>query len=513
MNDYLGSSYLIWGVFPYVALTLFFVVPFIRMVYRPFGMSTRASGIFLGRDILGLAAHLLHWGIFLVFFGHLAGLIGGILGWGAWVGAFFWMATLGGLAAIAGSIIALARRIQVPEMRAMSQPDDYAVHLFLIAILGIAIYQALVHRIWGVSFTAGPWFASLWRFSPQPELMASAPLLTKLHVLLAFAFAAYFPFTKLIHAWTLPVNYFVRPYQVLRTAAKKFQNGWVLGCWEFKGVTDKSYMTYLAVGVILVLGLIGLTLPGPNLDGLVQEAQAKTTTAEPSEATPGRTVLDGYPLYVSQCARCHGLKGHGDGPGAKSPTFSAVPRDLTAGHFQFISTSNGVASNIDLRHVIVNGLHGSGMPNFGRLSERQVASLIETVNFLWKDRPEPGERIAIPERPATTAAMIAQGKQDYASLCTVCHGDTGAGDGVLTKLRTDAVGHVIPPRNLRTEPLKGGASPTQLYYRIAAGMPRAKGEWLMPHYASIGPERIWALIAYLEHDILPKGQVASAQRP
>ena len=82
MNDYLGSSYLIWGVFPYVALTLFFVVPFIRMVYRPFGMSTRASGIFLGRDILGLAAHLLHWGIFLVFFGHLAGLIGGILGWG-----------------------------------------------------------------------------------------------------------------------------------------------------------------------------------------------------------------------------------------------------------------------------------------------------------------------------------------------------------------------------------------------------------------------------------------------
>ena len=512
MNELLSSSYLIWGVFPYVALTLFFVVPFIRMIYRPFGLTTRASGIFLGRDILGLAAHLLHWGIFLVFFGHLAGLIGGILGWGSWVGAFFWMATLGGLAAITGSIIALVRRVRVPEMRAMSQPDDYIVHGFLIAILGIAIFQALVHKIWGVAFTAAPWFASLWRFSPEPELMASAPLLTKLHVLLAFAFAAYFPFTKLIHAWTLPVNYLVRPYQVLRTAAKKFQNGWVMGCWEFKGVTDKSYMTFLTAGVISVLLLIALVLPTPAIDGVVEKAEASTAPATDPEPDTSKRGLEGYPLYVSQCARCHGLHGKGDGPGAKSPTFTALPRDLTAGHFQYISTDNGVASDADLRHVIKHGLHGSGMPAFDRLSERQIDSLIGTVDVLWKDRPAAGERIPVPPRPAATPALIAQGKQDYANLCAVCHGETGAGDGVLTKLRTDAAGHVIPPRNLRTQVLKGGSSPTQLYYRVAAGMPRAKNEWLMPHYANLGPERIWAMIAYLEHDILPPGQMAKAGR-
>lgn len=512
MNDPSTSSYLLWGIFPYVAITLFFVVPFIRMVYRPFGLTTRASGIFLGRDILGLASHLLHWGIFLVFFGHLAGLIGGILGWGSWVGAFFWMGTIGGLAAITGSSIALVRRIQVPEMRAMSQPDDYAVHGFLILILGIAIYQALVHKIWGVSFTAAPWFASLWQFSPEPELMASAPLLTKIHVTLAFAFAAYFPFTKLIHAWTLPVNYFVRPYQVLRTTAKKFREGWVLGCWEFKGVTDKSYMTYLAGGVIVVLGLIALILPGPSMDGLVQDAQAKATASQDTDPLRERQVLDGYPLYVSQCARCHGTEGHGDGPGAKSPTFTAVPRDLTAGHFQFISTDNGVASDTDLRHVVVNGLHGSGMPGFGALSERQVQSLVDTVGFLWKDRPTAGTRIDVPERPATTPAMIAQGKQEYDSQCAVCHGADGAGDGVLTALRTDAAGNVIPPRNLRTEPLKGGESAAQLYYRIAAGMPRAKDEWLMPHYANLGPERIWALIAFLEEEVLPHPLVADGGR-
>jgi hypothetical protein len=41
-------------------------------------------------------------------------------------------------------------------------------------------------------------------------------------------------------------------------------------------------------------------------------------------------------------------------------------------------------------------------------------------------------------------------------------------------------------------------------------MPRAKSEWLMPHYGNLGPERIWSIVAYLEHDILPPGRVAQA---
>ncbi len=511
MNDILSTNNLVWGVFPYVAITLFFVVPFLRMIYRPFGLTTRPSGIFMGRDVLGLAAHLLHWGIFLVFFGHLAGLIGGIRGWEGWVNAFFWMGTLGGIAAITGSIIALVRRSTVPEMRAMSQPDDYIVHLFLIAILGVAIYQAVINQIWGVAFTAGPWFASLWRFDPQPELMAGASTLTKLHIFLAFAFAAYFPFTKLIHAWTLPVNYFVRPYQVMRTTARKFQDR-----WEFKLVSDKSYMTYLTLGVVGLLVAIGAMLPGPSDKGLVmQDAFAMADPGEDEELEPrGRDVLMGYPLYISQCARCHGLEGEGDGVGARSPTFDAKPRDLTSGHFQFISTNNGIASEADIKHVIVNGLQGSGMPGFASLSDDQVDSLVGVVRSLSKERLLPGERIAVPPRPPVTNASLAQGKQLYANLCAVCHGENGDGEGVLKALRTDAAGNVVPPRNLRIEPLKGGPSAKQLYYRIAAGMPRAKIgdriEWLMPSYPFLSPEQVWALVDYLEADILPPNQFAKA---
>jgi|GEM_PF-556662 len=513
MNNLLTMDHLTWGVFPYVALTLFFVVPFIRMMHRPFEVTTRPSGIFDGQKILGIAAHLLHWGIFLVFFGHLAGLIGGIRGWEGWVDAFFWIGTIGGIAAITGSIIALVRRATLPDMRAMSQIDDYLVHLFLILILGVAIYQAVVDRIWGVAFTAGPWFASLWRFDPQPELMASASVLTKIHILAAFAFAAYFPFTKLIHAWTLPVNYFVRPYQVMRTVANKFRNR-----WEFFGLTtDKSYMTLLSIGVLALLVLIGTTLPQPSDKGLVQEAYAKADAVDDEELKPsGRDVLMGYPLYVSQCARCHGLEGEGDGPGAKSPTFAAKPRDLTSGHFQFISTNNGIASEADIKYVVVKGLQGSGMPGFPSLSDAQVDSLVGVVRSISKERLLPGERIAVPPRPPVTQAAIAQGEELYANLCVVCHGEEGRGDGALKALRTDAAGNVVPPRDLSAEPLKGGPSAKQLYYRIVAGMPRAKIgeriEWLMPSYPFLRPDQVWALIAYLEEEILPPEQFAAARK-
>ncbi len=154
---------------------------------------------------------------------------------------------------LAGSVIALARRIVVPEVRAMSsQLDDYLVHVFLIAILGIALYQVIFEGIFGMVYAAAPWFASIWAFSPEPELMEGATLLTQIHVFLALTLFAYFPFTKLVHFWTLPVNYFVRPYQVMRT--NRFHSE---GRWEFALRSDKSYLTYTAS--ILVLGVVLLS--------------------------------------------------------------------------------------------------------------------------------------------------------------------------------------------------------------------------------------------------------------
>src|SRR5690606_939365 len=106
-------SLFLWAVYPYVCLTLFFVVPFLRLRKRPFEYSTRASGIF-GRRLLGVASLLMHWGIITLIVAHAIGLTGGVLGWGSWVGAFFWSGAVGGLAALAGSTLALIRRLSTP---------------------------------------------------------------------------------------------------------------------------------------------------------------------------------------------------------------------------------------------------------------------------------------------------------------------------------------------------------------------------------------------------------------
>ena len=72
-------SNFLWGTFPYVCATLFFVVPFVRMIYRPFGWSTRATSMY-NRKYLGIASLLLHWGIFLELISNLVALFGGLAG-------------------------------------------------------------------------------------------------------------------------------------------------------------------------------------------------------------------------------------------------------------------------------------------------------------------------------------------------------------------------------------------------------------------------------------------------
>ena len=492
---------LLWSVFPYLSLALFFFVPFVRMVYRPFAITTRASGMF-NRGVLGLASLLLHWGIILLFVGHLTGFFGGLLGSDVAVGVFFWIGLVGGVMAIIGSLIAVIRRLTVPEVRALSQLDDYLVHYFLIAIIGLGLYQSVVDRIWGAAFPGSAWFASLWRFQPEPELMAGAGLFTQIHVLLGFLFAAYFPFTKLVHVWTYPINIAVRPYQSMRTAANKFRRG-----WEYALRSDKSFLTYFAASIVLILLAAAFLIRPPTLAGF--EPAAATVEIAGAEAVADRGVQTAYPLYVSQCARCHGVNGDGNGLGKDSPTFGTVPRDLTTGLYRFVSTQSGIASDADLRHAIVNGLPSSGMPGFSALTEEQAASLVSILDHFWVDRPDPGPAVVMTPQPQFTPALSDQGRELYAANCAACHGDSGAGDGPGAAFIEDFPGHLLPPANLAAGEVKAGTDAVQLYYRIAAGIPNGDAP-LMPSFNYLTPEEIWALVAYLSAEVLPRGSTGGA---
>ena len=493
MNNFL------WGVFPYLCIVLFFVVPIIRMATRPYSWSTRASGLF-GRQLLGVASTIFHWGLVLLLAGHVVGLIGGVMGSRSAVDFFFWSALLGGILVLVGSTMALLRRMRVAEVRAMSRPEDYIVQCFLIAIVGIALYQVLVDKIFGIAYTASSWAASLWTLTPQPELMESASFLTKTHVFLALLFFAYFPFTKLVHFWTFPVNYFVRVPQSVRTQKYRFQRK-----WEFALRSDKSWLVYglgiVAVGFLISGGLLG------------SPSSATASNVPTTVESPEGDVLAGYPLYVSQCARCHGEDGYGDGAGMDSPSFASLPRSFvsSADHagatYHFVSTDNGIASDDDLFRIISEGLDDSGMPAFPDLTVAQIVSLVDVLNEFRAEGSQPGNPIRIGDPPPATRASIDLGATLFAANCVTCHGADGSGgDQINYSWRELAPENyqAIVAADLSRGKLKLGASAEDIYTRITVGIPGAFGGGkLMQSFETMPEEDRWAIVHYVMEELIP----------
>ena len=182
--------------------------------------TTRSTGFF-GRASIGPASLCLHWGLIILFISHLVGFIGGSYNFGSWIEFFKWAGLGGGIIFLYGTSWALLRRIIIPQVKAMSTPDDYIVLLLLILIAGLGLYQSAIEMVFGISFLAGPWMASIFKLQPDVSAIAGAPFINKLHIIVAFLFFAYFPFTKLVHFASYPFGYINRPYVSMRTKKDK----------------------------------------------------------------------------------------------------------------------------------------------------------------------------------------------------------------------------------------------------------------------------------------------------
>ncbi len=244
--------------------------------------------------------------------------------------------------------------------------------------------------------------------------------------------------------------------------------------------SDKSWLVY-GLAIVAVTFLVAGSLLG----------RAHPASATTEVTAPVSDRLMGWPLYVSQCARCHGTRGTGDGPGADSPTFAAAPRDLTAGRYRFVSTANGVASDEDLARTIRHGLRRAGMPAFAELTDAQVRSLVGVLNHLWVDRPAAGAAIDVPLPPRPTSRVLARGRTVYEQFCAMCHGLQGHGDG-------PAAANLPTTPDLAAGKVKAGSEFEQLYLRVAAGIPP-----LMPAFqTTLSPEDVRAVAWYVETEVL-----------
>jgi nitrate reductase gamma subunit len=55
------------------------------------------------------------------------------------------------------------------------------------------------------------WFRGIFLLRPDPSLMAGAPLLFQLHALAALGLFAIWPFTRLVHVWSVPIAVLWQP--------------------------------------------------------------------------------------------------------------------------------------------------------------------------------------------------------------------------------------------------------------------------------------------------------------
>src|SRR5690625_4982345 len=215
----------LWVIFPYISISFFILGHIYRYNTDQFGWTAKSSQ-FLEQKRLRLGSILFHYGIIFVFFGHVAGLLipkawfdfFGINSDMYHFGAIFFGGIAGVVTVIGGALLFL-RRVSVKRIVKNSSTSDY-VSLVLLGIVVLVGFTATIgYTASGGTFdyrvTIGPWLREIITFQPSESMvlaMAQSPIGFQMHVLLAFLLFAVWPFTRLVHVFSLPLKYLQRRY-------------------------------------------------------------------------------------------------------------------------------------------------------------------------------------------------------------------------------------------------------------------------------------------------------------
>jgi nitrate reductase gamma subunit len=236
-----GLDILLWGILPYVTIAILVAGTIWRYRYDKFGWTTRSSELYESR-LLRIGSPLFHFGLLVVIVGHVIGLLIP-KSWTDAAGlsqeAYHLQALL--LGAIAGfctlvgvGILIYRRRTTGPVFMATTR-NDKLMYVVLVAAIVAGLATTLLGAAGGEEhnyrLSVSPWFRSLFVLQPDIEAMRHAGLAFHLHTLIGMLLFALWPFTRLVHAFTAPIQYLFRPYIVYRSrtggiATRPTRRGW-----------------------------------------------------------------------------------------------------------------------------------------------------------------------------------------------------------------------------------------------------------------------------------------------
>ncbi len=217
-----------FGVYPYIAGTIFLLGSLIRFDREPYSWKSDSSEL-LKRGQLRLASNFFHVGVLFLFFGHLIGLLAPeqlfeAIGMGVVAHELLAMVSGGvfGVLCWIGLVLLIHRRLTEPRVRLTSTKMDFVVVVWIFITLSFGLstifFSAKDLYQGDVMDAVRTWCQHIVTFRPVPSIIIGIPIVYKIHLFLGMTLFALVPFSRLVHIWSGfgSVFYLLRPYQVVR---------------------------------------------------------------------------------------------------------------------------------------------------------------------------------------------------------------------------------------------------------------------------------------------------------
>ena len=219
-------DFFLFQIFPYIAIAVFVLGSILRFDRDPYSWRSKSSQL-LRRKQLIIGSVLFHLGILTILAGHAVGLLTPIAIWdalGVPHGAKQILAmSAGGIAGVfcfIGLVLLIHRRLFDERIRANTSFADISVLVLLLAQLCLGMFTITVsmnhldgHEM--VKFMEWAQHVVTFRGGAH-EYLVDVALVFKLHITLGMFILFVWPFTRLVHVFSAPIGFIMRPYQVVR---------------------------------------------------------------------------------------------------------------------------------------------------------------------------------------------------------------------------------------------------------------------------------------------------------
>ncbi len=216
-----------FGIYPYIAIAIMVIGSWIRYDREQYSWKTSSSQLLESKQ-LRKGSIAFHIGILGIFLGHFFGLLMPKEIWYLFgittqmkqmiaivAGGIF------GLICFYGLTVLIKRRLFNPRIRATSNPMDIAILFLLYAqlILGLlSIFVSMGHLDGAEMLKLMAWAQNTVTFNSvaAAEAISGVHWIFKLHVFLGMTLFVVFPFSRLVHMLSVPVQYVRRQHQIVR---------------------------------------------------------------------------------------------------------------------------------------------------------------------------------------------------------------------------------------------------------------------------------------------------------